>query len=111
MASQSDAQLLVQLAQWGTQLGIEEGHRVLFSEDFDPGKADIQDPLVVRMLEFFETLGTLTKNDLLDTALVLDWLWVGGVWERLGPVALREREKHGMKDLYANFEALAKAGR
>jgi hypothetical protein len=49
----------------------------------------------------------LTKNGLLDTDLVLDWLWMSGVWARVGPAALRQREKHGVPELYANFEALA----
>jgi hypothetical protein len=35
-------------------------------------------------LTWGETIGTLTKNGLLDTELVLDWLWVSGVWARVG---------------------------
>jgi len=32
---------------------------------------------------------------------------VSGVWARVGPAALKQREKHGVPELYANFEALA----
>jgi hypothetical protein len=38
---------------------------------------------------------------------VYDWLWVAGVWERVGPAAKRAREKAGVAQLYENFEALA----
>jgi hypothetical protein len=62
---------------------------------------------VVRVLSWGETIGTLTKNGLLDTDLVLDWIWVSGLWERVGPAALKQREKHGVPELYENFEALA----
>jgi hypothetical protein len=55
-----------------------------------------------------ETIGTLVKNDLLDRDLVLDWLWVAGAWERVGPAARRAREQFSPA-LYENFEALAKA--
>ena len=55
-----------------------------------------------------ETVGTLTKNGLLDIDLVLDWLWVSGLWTRVGPAAVKLREKHGVPELYENFEALAK---
>jgi hypothetical protein len=48
------------------------------------------------------------KNDLLDRALTYDWLWVAGAWDRVGPAALRAREKAGVPQLYENFEALAK---
>lgn len=34
-------------------------------------------------------------------------LWMSGVWSRVGPVAKKQREKHGVPELYANFEALA----
>ena len=111
MADHNDAQLLVQLAQWGTQLGLEDSYRKVFADDFDPEQADAREPELSRMLEYFETLGTLTKNGLLDTALVHDWVWVAGAWERLGPIAMREREKLGVKELYANFEALASSER
>jgi hypothetical protein len=39
--------------------------------------------------------------------LVLDWLWVAGMWSRVGPAALKFRDKHGVPELYGNFEALA----
>jgi hypothetical protein len=38
---------------------------------------------------------------------VYDWLWVAGTWDRVGPAALRARERAGVPYLYANFEELA----
>jgi hypothetical protein len=59
------------------------------------------------ILVYGETIGTLVKNDLLDRGLVLDWLWVQGLWERVGPAARRARDRLGAEALYENFEALA----
>jgi hypothetical protein len=106
-----DAQLIVQLAQWGTALGVNEAITAVMSDDFDVQAASADEPHVRSLLYYFETIGTLTKNRILDQALVLDWLWAAGVWARVGPAAVRERERHGEPALYENFEALAAAQR
>jgi hypothetical protein len=107
MMDQQDGALLVQLAQWGTAMGLEEALHAVLADDFDPEVASADDGLVGRVLTYGETIGTLTKNGLLDTGLVLDWLWVAGLWARVGPAARKLREKHGVAELYENFEALA----
>jgi hypothetical protein len=107
MADRQDATLLVQLAQWGTQLGLEEAMLAVAADAFDPDTADASDRLLSRILIFGETIGTLTKNNLLDTELVLDWMWVGGVWQRVAPAVIKERKKLGDPKLYENFEKLA----
>lgn len=107
MAQQHDATLMVQLAQWGSTMGLEEGLQHIWGDDFDPETAEALHPLVSRVLSFGETVGTLTKNGLLDTALVLDWLWVTGIWARVSPSVRRLREQTGVPQLYENFEALA----
>jgi hypothetical protein len=107
VANREDAALLVQLAQWGSTMGIEEAQHAVWSDTFDPETASAEDVLVSRILTWGETVGTLTKNGLLDTDLVLDWLWVSGLWTRVGPAAVKLREKHGVPELYENFEALA----
>jgi hypothetical protein len=89
-------------------MGLEDAQQAVWAEDFDPGAASAEDVRVSRILTFCETVGTLTKNGLLDTDLVLDWLWVSGLWSRVGPAALKLREKHGVPELYENFEALAR---
>jgi hypothetical protein len=47
------------------------------------------------------------KNGFFDRELVNDWLWLPGVWERVGPAARRARDKLGAANLYENIEALA----
>jgi hypothetical protein len=103
-----DAELMVQLAQWSTSLGLEDAAARVFADDFDPDTADATDEAVRKVLQFNETIGTLVKNDLLSAELVYDWLWIKGVWARVGPAALKQREKAGEPRLYENFEALAK---
>jgi hypothetical protein len=104
-----DAQLMIQIAQWGTSLGVEEAISHLFADDFDPDTADAMDnPAVRKVLMFGESIATLTKHDLLSTKLVNDWLWIEGMWSRVGPAALKHRARFNEPRLYENFEALAK---
>lgn len=107
--SAEDAQLLVQLAQWTAIMGLEEAEAELFDDDFDAGRATTQDMPVRRVFTFGETVGTLVKNGLLDRDLVLDWLWVAGLWQRVAPAVQGAREKFGEPRLGENFEALAAA--
>lgn len=107
MADREDGALLVQLAQWGSSMGIEEASQAVWADGFDPETAEVTDALVARLLNWGETIGTLTKNGLIDTALVLDWLWIAGLWQKVGPAARKAREKAGVPQLYENFEALA----
>jgi hypothetical protein len=107
MADRQDGALLVQLSQWGSAMGLEEAMHAVWADDYDPEAASAEDLLVSRLLNWGETIGTLTKNGLIDTDLVLDWLWVSGVWARVGPAARKQRDKHGVPALYENFEALA----
>ena len=107
MADRQDGAMLLQLAQWGSTMGLEDAQHAVWADDFDPEAASADDVLVSRLLNWGETIGTLTKNGLLDTDLVLDWLWVAGVWARVGPAARKARDKHGVPELFENFEALA----
>jgi hypothetical protein len=107
MADKTDAALLIQLAQWGTTMGIEESQQTIWADDFDPEAADPRDVHVARVLNWGESIGTLTKNGLLDQDLVLDWLWVSGMWAKVGPAAMKLRATMGEDSLYENFEALA----
>jgi hypothetical protein len=106
--TRDDATLMIQIAQWGTTLGIEDALASVFSDDFDPDTADVtSDGAVRKLLMFGESIGTLTKHGLLSTELVHDWLWIEGLWSRLGPAALKQRKQFGEPRLYENFEALA----
>ncbi len=106
--TRDDALLMVQLARWSTELGVQDALPQIFADDFDPDTADaFSDESVRTMLTFGESVATLTKNNLLSAELVHDWLWVEGVWSRVAPAARRQREKFGEPRLYENFEALA----
>jgi hypothetical protein len=102
-----DAMLIVELAKWGSMIGLPEASRTVFADDFDRDSAEALDPHVQTMLVFHETVGTLVKNGLLDRDLVLDWLWVSGAWDRVGAAALESRAAAGVTELWENFEALA----
>jgi hypothetical protein len=106
--TREDAQLMLQLAQWGTAMGIEDALAQLFADDFNAEAADsLNDSAVRTALLFGESIGTLTKHDLLSVELVDDWLWIAGLWSRVGPAARKAREKFGEPRLYENLEALA----
>jgi hypothetical protein len=107
--AENEGALLVALAQWASMSGIDEASAAIFDDDFDPDTADASDVAVRKVLMWGETLGTLTKNGLLSTELVLDWQWVAGSWARVGQAALAQRKKFDQPRLYENFEALAKA--
>ena len=106
-ATHDDAMLMVELAKWGSMIGIDDASRALFSDDFDPEEAEATDIAVGKLLMYGETIGTLVKNGLLNRELVYDWLWVEGLWARVGSAAERARGKAGVSELYENFEALA----
>jgi len=108
-ATQEDANLLVQLAQWGAMINLGEAMGGIFGDEFDPETAESHDPAVQTILAYGETVATLVKNNLLDQGLVLDWLWIAGMWDRVGPAAQRARGRLGADALYENFEALAGA--
>jgi hypothetical protein len=105
--TREDAQMVIELAKWGSMIGLQEAARKVFADGFDPELADARDPDVQAILAFTETVGTLVKNDLLDRDLVNDWLWVEGMWSRVAPAAMKAREAAGEPRLYENFEALA----
>jgi hypothetical protein len=106
-ASHHDAVLMIELAKWGSMVGIDEAAREVFADDFDIDAAEVSDPSVGKLLMYGETIGTLVKNGLIDRDLIYDWLWVEGSWAKLAPAAKRVREKAGVPQLYENYEALA----
>jgi hypothetical protein len=107
--TRDDALLMVQLARWGTELGVQDAIARILADDFEPDTADmLVDESVRTMLVFGESIGTLTKHNLLSAELVHDWLWVEGIWSRVGPAARRQREKFNEPRLFENFEELAK---
>ena len=108
MSAHDDAALLIQIAQWSTQMGLQDATRAVFAEGFDPQSATADQDAVGTILSFGETVGTLTQRGLIDTDLILDWLWIAGLWQQVAPAAMKARERFGVPELYENFEALAK---
>jgi hypothetical protein len=106
-ATRDDAMLLVELSKLAAMSGLDEASREIWADDFEPDTAEVTDTSVQRILYFYETVGTLVKNGLLDRDLTYDWLWAAGVWAKVGPAAERAREKAGVPELFENFEALA----
>jgi hypothetical protein len=106
VATYEDANLVVQLMRWGTEMGLEESLSVIFSDTFDADDVSLNSPDVRKVLYFGETLGTLVKHDVLDRDLLRDLLWVDGIWRKVGAHALHAREEAGEPALYENFEAL-----
>jgi len=106
-ATNEDAVLVVQIVRWGTEMQLDEAVTELFADGFDPQSASVDTPAVRKILSFGETVGTLVKQGLLNRDLVLDLWWVEGIWARVGPAAMRQREKFGEPRLYENIEALA----
>jgi hypothetical protein len=106
-ATYEDAGLMMQIVRWGTDMGLEESMSLLMSGDFDAETASATDVLVGRVLGFGELIGTFVKQGILNKELVLDMWWVEGLWAKVGPAAIRERNKIGEARLYENFEALA----
>jgi hypothetical protein len=107
-ATHEDAAIVVQLVRWGAEIGLDEATSTLFAEGFDPASASDDDPAVRKVLGFGETVSTLVKHGVLDEALILDLIWIAGVWTRVAPAAAHARARFGEPRLYENFEALAK---
>ena len=107
MPGKEDGLIAVQLAQWATELGVMQAALTVLAEDFDPASASSSDAAVTPLLEFGETVGTLTKHGLLDTELVRDLWWFDGIWQRVAPAAQKDRDRFGESGLWTNFEALA----
>jgi hypothetical protein len=106
-ATHEDAQLIVQLVRWGTEMGLDEALAVIMAETFDAEKVSADQATIRKALSFGETVATLVKQGLLNQELVIDLWWVEGIWSRVGPAAKRQRERLGEPRLYENFEALA----
>ena len=112
-----DAHIMLELAQWGTTLGLPEilnwiwsdaflSDYEAFTKKYPQGSEEFRK--VVDILSWYETLGTLYKNGLFNKKLLYDWLLIGPHWKRLENFALGQRQERGNDRLYENFEALAK---
>lgn len=106
VATYDDAQILVQLLRWDTELGLDDALSAVFSESFDPDELSSDDANVRKILSFGEAVGALVKHHVLDLALVRDTYWFEGMWSKVAPHAMAARAQEGESSLYENFEAL-----
>jgi hypothetical protein len=106
-ASYDDANLVMQIVRWGTEMGLADAVQSVLADDFDPETAGPDDPAVQKVLNFGEVVGTFVKQGVLDRGLVMDMWWMEGLWARVGGAAERLREHLGEPRLSENFEALA----
>lgn len=110
MATHDDATLLVQILQWSSAAGIDDAMRQVYEPDFVTNPTtdeEVRHPAAGKVLSFGETVGTLVKQKVLDRDLLLDLVWVEGLWARVGAYAKAIRAGSGEPRLYENFEALA----
>jgi hypothetical protein len=114
--SYEDADIMLRLAQtWPT-----ESSNWIWSDEFNPDYRDFRasnregghGPAHVHaVLNWFETIGTLYKYELINEDLLFDWLAADAVWTRVKGYAIGLREESGNRRLYENFEAMAEAQR
>jgi hypothetical protein len=111
-----DAQLLLQLARLNAESGCPEAGNFIWSDafvsDYDEFKRKFptgskEHGYIRTLAAFYETVGTLVKNELLNEDLVLDWLAVHLVWSRLEGLLIGMRDEAGEPRLWENFQALA----
>jgi len=113
-----DADIMLKMARLGIDMNLGELTGWLFGDQFIPDFAEFTEKYppdseefnkVRTILMWYETLGTLYKQELFNGELLFDWVTVKPFWERLKGFALGQREQSGNPRLYENFEALANA--
>jgi hypothetical protein len=116
--TKEDAQLMVQLARLGAEMGLGPASGFIWSDDFVSDYGDFKEKYpsgsegaghLGTIAAWYETVATLVKNDLLSADLVHDWLGSNMVWSRIGGILRGQREDSGEPRLWENFEALAAA--
>ena len=115
-ASHQDALVMLQFAQWGSTMGIQDAMNWLWSDEFETEYAKFKEKYppgsegyanATKICGWYETLGTLHKHGLFNEQLLYDWMFVKGPWERIKGFALGLREEIGNPRIYENFELLA----
>jgi hypothetical protein len=117
-ATKEDAQLLVQLARLGAEMGVGPASGFIWSDEFVADYEEYKQKYppgsegagyVGTLAAWYETIATLVKNDLIDADLIHDWLGSDMIWNRIGGVLKGQREESGEPRLWENFESLASA--
>jgi hypothetical protein len=118
--TQQDAQVMLQLATWYTESQVGEAINWARSDEFTGDYAEFAKRfpngtegrlLLNRILGYYETVGTLWKNRLINEDLLFDWLWVPASWDLVKGIALGMRAELANVGLWENFEAMAERER
>ncbi|HEY8767836.1 MAG TPA: DUF4760 domain-containing protein, partial [Dehalococcoidia bacterium] len=115
----SDAQVMIALyeAQAAHNLGEVMGY--IWSNDFptdfkefrqrfERGSNSSEEQSIQRALGYYETIGTLYRNNLISEDLLFDWLAVDMTWTRLKGFVMGVRKEIGQSRMYENFEYMAR---
>jgi hypothetical protein len=115
----SDVQILIGLYQAQAAHNLGEVMGYIWSNDFQtdfkefrksfpPGSNSTQEQGLYRALGYFETIGTLHRNNLISEDLLFDWLAVDMTWARLKGFVLGVRKEIGQSRMFENFEYMAR---
>ena len=115
----SDAQLLIALYQTQAAHNLGEVMGYIWSNDFptdfkefrttfERGSNSTQEQGLYRALGYFETIGTLHRNNLISEDLLFDWMAVDMAWGRLKGFVLGVRKELGSPRMFENFEYMAR---
>ena len=115
--TKDDANLMIQLMRWGAAENLQNARNWIWSDEFisDYDEFIAKYPVgseeygyASKVCGWFESVGTLYKQDLLNSELLFDWLTIKLPWSRLSGFAIGVRNATGEPRLYENFEAMAK---
>jgi hypothetical protein len=106
VATYEDANLLVQLMRWGTEIGLNDALKTIFDEGFDPETEPMDSAPIRAVLTFGEMAGALVKHNVLNRDLLRDFLWIDGIWPQVSKHVMLVREQTNEQSLYEHFEAL-----
>ena len=113
-----DANVMLQLARWGAEAGTVDASGFIWSDEFEEDFDTFMEKYPFGSQEnkylslicgWYESVGALWVNGLLNEKLLNDWLAVNLVWDRVKNFALGIREMTGNPKIYEHFEALAKS--
>ena len=115
--TKDDANLMIQLMRWGAAEGLQDAMNWIWSDEFisDYDEFIAKYPRgskeygnATKVCGWFESIGTLYKQNLLNGELLFDWLTIKLPWSRLSSFAKGVRSAAGEPRLYENFEMMAK---
>ncbi len=107
--TRDEAQLMIELARWGTDMGLEQALAAMFVPVDETKGTGEGDPDVRTVLWFFEFVGAMVKRDAISLEFVRDVWWVDGIWPLVKEHVMQAREGSGESSLYEHFEAMVTA--